>query len=833
MGATLRKEASEYFTVALTSDAAASPDESEFLAKTKQYERSICGGAELYGVAEPIAAAVMSKAPETGRVRWLLRLCSAVMQRSIEAPHDLDATTPAVVHISEVLLRHILRLTNGNSASLVAVVEAPGRQGEMSPSNDTVCENVTAMLCCAAMSFLVRVPLNETTIVTHLEVLRLLLTMTSSALHHGTDFREDMMDLFTELIMSSPLLGECLPRLLHIIVLWKSQNWAAHAPLLYHEGYQPSFLNLFNAFSTNGVPALRSRTDTYAYVLDVQDLVTTTATASSTASSSGGTNTLITGTLPKNPAAVLVKSCSCWEQAFRHATALLCVLVVHQRGSGRNPALEYVSAMRDGSPVSFVDLLSVIRWRLVSFPEISILLYVLLHDHPEFLHTVLTKDAALFVSTLQQLLELTRRTCKDTTRLSVAAAAAAGTVDDVLQNAVLGRIIFQQRIFSYPFINFISSTLLLLVSQDRVINRLLCDTPCVPSNALERHVDGVSVGALAVVVLSLGIMRGLNECNEALIAVFAPCLVNLAPFVHDMDSYTAQRVSALLALSLKKIHRASALLGPFREAAAAPTSTTEGDTGGPNIPVEDGNTPAVAPSHGGGSSFHPAHGKAPTVALTTEDAQALEEVLAMYLRQLHTIIEGVEALLRGADRRNERLIYELLYIRERLIDDVDSAVEKKYLHAHLTKQLLANVAEMIRNCEADIASTSHAESPQDILTILLRGQQQQQQQQGHSHGSNMGSAGSGGSSSGGNCTDVSPSKGGGLVRETGVSATATADAMGRSNDATVDLVYSYEESPHSYDFFGPFVWATLLSAGQLPGGALWCRHSSELSLFPH
>ncbi|CAJ1985625.1 hypothetical protein - conserved [Leishmania donovani] len=816
MGAALRKEASEYFTAALTSDAAAAPGESEFLEKVKQYERGLCGGSELYGVAEPIAAAVMSKAAETGSVRWLLRLCSEAMRRCVEAPYGVDASTPAVLHLAEVLLRHILRLTKGQSAQLIGVLEAVGARGETAPSNGAPCEDTAALLCRMAFSFLVSVPLDSATVATHLEVLRLLLTMTSSALHHGTDFQEDTMDLFTELMMSSPLLGDCLAVLLQTVVLWGKPSWTAQSPALYHEGHQPSFLNLFNIFSTT-VSAPRLASGKAAYVLDVPSSTTVNSAA---ASGAGGPSALKAGALPKDPAAVLVNSCSCWEQVGRHATALLCVLVVHQKGGGRNPALEYVTATRDGSPVSFVALLSAIRCQLTSFPELSILLYVLLHDHYEFLHTVLTEDAALLVSTLQQLLEITNKTCRVTTRLATTTAADAA--DDVLQNAVLGRIIFQLRIFSYPFINFMSSTLLLLVSQDRVVNRLLCNTPCLGRHVLERYDASASVGALAVVVLSRGIIKGLNERNEALIAVFAPCLVNLAPFLHDMDTYTAQRVCALLTTALKKIHRASALLTECTAAAAA-TTTAEGQTGG----------------------------SITAAATSAEDAQALEQILAMYVRQLRIILEGVEALLRGADRRNEHLIYELLYVRSCIIDDVDAAVDAQRPYAQPTKQLLANLAEMIKNCEADIASSNQAQSPQEILAILRRGQQQQQQhgqsQSSSISGSNGKDVSGGGDDDasnddrrngnscggGGGHKDVSLSRAGSLMSAPAVEASIAADAMAGPDGASVDLVYSYEELPHSYDFFGPFVWATLLSAGQLPGGALWCRRSNELPLFPH
>ncbi|KAK7194850.1 Dyggve-Melchior-Clausen syndrome protein [Novymonas esmeraldas] len=836
MGAAARKEVSEYVASLLTSDVLdGDADAAALLTHLSRHESQICGGAELYDVAAPIAAAVARTTSTTGRLRWLLRLCSETVRRCTEAAPVMEPGAPAVLHVAELLLRHVLRLSKGRSAPLVSALEAGGPAAWATPTSVTsaaAVEDTATLLCRVSLAFLAAVPLDAATVAMHLEVLRLLLTMTSSALHHGTDLDEDAMDLFTELAMASPLLGNALAMLLRVVVDWGTPGWAARPPVLYHSGYEPSLLNLFRVFGGGGAVAAR---DTSTFVLEVATTTTTAAAAAAATNTGGGGGaSVMTYTLPKDPAAVLVPSSSCWDQVGRHAAALLCVLLVHQKGTGRNPALDYVAALHDGTPVRFVSLLKSIRLRLLQFPEMSILLYVLLHDHHAFLHTVLADDAALLVSTAQALLELTYRTCRDTTRLAgVPASSAAGATGtaasssssssggggadgDVVQGAVLGRLLFHLRAFAYPFINFMSSTLLLLLSQDRVVNRLLCSTPCLPGHVLEQQNESATVGALAVTVMVLGITKGLNERNEALIAVFAPCLVNMAPSLHDMDAYTAQRVSALLTLILRKLHRASTLLA----SAPAATSTT----------TSIGAAAAAAASSAADGSAPPL-----TAVASAEDVAALADIVAMYLRQLRTVVEGVEALLRGADRHNEHLVYELLYARGRLLDDVDAAVEARLPHAQETRELLANVSEMIRNCEADIASSSDAQNPYSIMAILRRGQQQQQQQQQQSPrrpatAGVEGNGGSGGAEAGGSDAVSAAAD----VGAAAAAAVATApDALGGVDGAAVDLVYSYDESPHSYDFFGPFVWATLLSAGRHPGSALWCRHCTELALFPH
>ncbi|KPI87826.1 hypothetical protein ABL78_3053 [Leptomonas seymouri] len=843
MGAAQRKEASAYFTQALS--AATPPDADGFLAKVKEFECHLCGGSELSGVAQPIAiatlnagAAITTSAPDAtvahrGQLRWLLQLCTKALRGVLGNPNEtVDATTPALLHLTELLLRHVLRLTKAQSAALVAILESGGCEQEAvggessaraanaatSSSNDYLKEDAAASLCETCFTVLIHVRVSQSTVMLHLEVLRLLLTMTSTALHHSTEFCEDTMDLFTELMISSPQLSKLLDALLRVVVDWGKSEWCTQAPLLYHEGCQPSIRNFFQVFggSTGGATG-RLGKSSVPYVLEVEMSYGASPAHPASGESTGGAGS--TGG-PKNPASVLRSSCSCWEQLGRHAAALLCVLVIHQKGGGRNPALEYIAAIRDGEPVTYVQLLSAVRWKIATFPEISILMYVLLHDHQQFLRVVLSQDAALLLSTVQRLLEVTYRTCKDTTRPGPwtssgnGSTTAAGTVltpaEDPLQPAVLGRLVYHHRTFSYPFINFMSSTLLLLITQDCVVDRLMCNTPCLPGHLLERYDVNAPVGALAIVVLTLGITKGLNERNEALISVFAPCFVNLAPYLHDMDSYAAQRVAGLLTLVLKKIHRSSALL---KAATAAGTPKAGEQTRSPPSSSASG-----VPS--------------------AEEVTALEEMLAMFLRQLRTIVEGVEALLRGAHRRNESLIYELLYSRDKIIDEVEAAVAAGIPSAVPTKQLLAGIVEMIKNCEADIASADVGQSPQEIIDILRRGQHQGSgavDKDEGADGSNKDKSLQeamrvpGGAGALGGAGNGSPSV---AVSSTGAPHSHGLDRRGPDR-ASIDLVYSYEESPHSYDFFGPFIWSTLLSAARAPGAALWCHRSSELALFPH
>lgn len=790
MGAAQRKEAVDYFSAIAVSPNP--PSQSEFNGKLARFQQGLCSGSELYGVAQPIVEAMVQRARETGRVRWLIHFCTKSFDSAVGNSSPATDVQLAALRLTELVLRHVLREVKGQSAVLLELLEgtddlentqspstAAGNGPSVKITGEGAVVNEGRQLCSMLIDYVVKVNLTPATAATHAEVVRLLLTMTSSALHHGTQFDENYIDVFTEMIMSSDILDQFMAVLMQRVVDWAKPTEMS-SPLMYCEGAQPSLRNLFNIFGGGGGggsgPAGKAP-----------------EVANANATGKGNANKLV------------LTSCSTAEMTYRHSAELLAVLVAHQKGNGRNPSLDYVAAITEGKPVSFLALLGAVGAKLTTCPALCMLLYTLLYDHQSFLHEVLSVESEVLLDAIQQVLHLTSLACAESDAQVAQAIAKSTTgvavLEDPLDVAALGRMVREAQLFCHPFVNFMTSTLLLVLSQDRVVNQLVCGTMCIPDFPLERYTGKLAVSSIMIVVLCHGVTKALNDRNEALAAVFVPCMANIAPFVVQLDPYTAQRLLALLVTLVKKIQRAE---DAYNVAVAAPptlTATGEGEAEGKPTLAAESAAQGRAASKASASAVKPP-------AFSSDDAAVLQGLCEMYIRQLHALAEAVEGMLRGPTRHNESLIYELLYNRERIVDDVNRDNAGPYVKQ--AKEILKNLTDMIHSYEAEIASAPSAQSPNEIMDIIRRGS-------GGAAGSSA--AGDGGASAPGKGEEAAVNAAGGAATESGAGGNA-------------DLVYTYEESPHSYDFFGPFVWATLLSDARRPGGVLWCRHVNELSLFP-
>lgn len=807
MGASQRKEAVEYFQS--LAEAADPPTDEAYAAKLGLYSAGLCSGSEFFAVARPVVARLLSGAERTGRLRWLLLHCGRVMASVAGSPLGANQVQLAALRVAELTMRHVLAAAKGDSARLLGWLEAQGEgEGAAKAPAAAAAESDApgAALCLQLMQYVAQVSLDAATARTHAAVARLLLTLLSSALHHDTRFTETTIDVFTETIMSSEGLATFLSVLLDRTVAWGAGVAIRSEPPAYAEGCEPSLRNMIGLFGGAGSRAGGA------------------APQGSAATGRGGDSGAVKGLPPcfsvtgeaRSAAKNVYASCEAGEVVLRHSTALLAVLVAHQKGNGRNPALDYVTALQSTEALSFTAILTSLSAKLGDSPATCMLLYVLLYDHPTFLHDALRADQDAITATMERVLMVTHLACtladpvaagtatKSLHGAAATAAAPSGATavvvdEDPLSLESLGRIEWEMSQYAYPFINFMTSTLLLILSQDRVVNQLACDTTSrteLPPDGRRRRgapMGPLPVSALALQVLSTGIIKAVNERNEPLAAVFAPCMANMAVFTHDMDTYTAQRVVALLLIMLRKIR----LVSRAHEALERPQ-------------------PAAV---GGGNP------------LSGEDAKGLAVLGEMLLRQLRMVVEVVEGMLRGRDRRNEPLIYELLYERERIVGRASSGTgnneqasggaaeaqrslstsvviegDNTGLYAVPVREALANLSRLILGYEAEIASAPSAATPAEIIAIIRRCNQ---------------------SSSGAAAVDSD-----GVAA---VAATVPAEAAAGANlsGASPDLLYSYEESPQSYEFFGPFVWSALLSDGRWPGGILWCTAVPDLALFPH
>lgn len=727
MGANQQKEAVVFFTSVTTRSSPLSRE--EMAAGLARYHKELCSGNELYSVALPIVVQLMVQEDvtlRTTRIPWILQYCLDVFHPLVQQRAAAGEVELSALRMVEIMIR----LLWGVAREPVA---APLLLGSVSPQQQGPAS--VHALCAALMAYTVQVSVTAATALTHAAVVRLLLSMTSSALHHSTAVSEHPMDCLTAIILSSSeLLKPFIMVLLQRLVVWGA-DVRMNAPLFYRDSERGILRTLFNFGLGSG----------------------------------GGTPTVLGGAtrLGKSHRPPL-NSCSSAETMFRHSAQLLCVLVVYQKGSGGNPALDTVQTLEDSPVVPFKPLAKAIAVKLTGCPCLSLLLYVLLYNNPSFVHTLLTESPGSLVDIVVEVLRLTHTACRGADTPMKAApekeetVVAAPEVDSTSASA-LHASAQEMTQFSYPFLYFMTSTLLLILSEDRTINTLLCDTPCSDlSFAVDRPTGDVTVGAMCLIVLSSSISKALNDRNEPLAAVLVPCMANISTFVHDLEVSTAQRLIALLLMILKKLRR-------VEEALCMLNSGEDTECKSPNL---------TAPS----TSTNP---------LLAEDVRTVKAVGEMYVRQLSMTTEAMEGILRGPHRGNEALIYELLYHREKIFGALTPSACSEGVFLKPVGDALQNMVLLLQYYEAEIASAPKASTSKDIIAIIRRG-----------------------------CN--------------GQEASSHIPPMEGSLDnivGTVDLLYTYEESPLSYDFFGPFVWATLLDDAYYPGGILWSTRVSRLSLF--
>ncbi|EPY35469.1 hypothetical protein AGDE_07315 [Angomonas deanei] len=691
MGASQRKEAVQQFVEWAGSPG--EPDEEQFFSKVSLYSNDIISGVELFAHARPVAESLMENAKYNNRIHWLLKFASKQAQMMVE--NQSAATQPqiALLWVVELTLRHILRIVGGHSQELLQFMETTSQP----------VANVGANLCSYLLDYILEVKLNTLTVMSHLAVARLLITMTSTALHHNTKFDETKIDIFTELILSSKHIDQIVNVLLRRLVKWGTTELPS-APTLYSgESAVPSFLNLFGMFSRPSAETGADGEPVYVF------------------NSSGA-----------------------FEMVGRLSSQLLCILLVHQKGNGKNTVLSRVAQLKNNDPVSYTSLLQAISNKLTSCPTLCLLLYTLLYDHQTFLNDVMQSDVGSLTDVAQQALHLMYRIHNET---EVGARRAGnhknsdGVIvameEDPSDVNVLKNIMHDALQFSYPFVNTFVSTILFILSQDQLTNKIMCDTVLTTTFLREKSQVKMSLGALSLNVLCLNVSRAFADNNESLVSVLVPCMVNISLFVHDMDRNCAQRLAALLCLLTKKIRKMD--------------DRENGENSG-----EEEESPAKIAGR-----------------------------RKLYLRQLTMVVEVVENLIRNSNEyHNEHLIYELLYHRSRIIDVFEESAGKDGSEA--ARKILSNVAAELKSYE-EVISAASTNSPPQIIQLLRE----------------KGSTG-----------DVE-------MQEFNVKPTVE------------DLQYSYEEIANSYIFFGPFVWSTMLTCAQRPGGILFSLSPLELNIFPH
>lgn len=216
---------------------------------------------------------------------------------------------------------------------------------------------------------------------------------------------------------------------------------------------------------------------------------------------------------------------------------------------------------------------------------------------------------------------------------------------------------------TYPHVDLLVGTLLLLFSQDRLLNRLLCQTPVskIASRVSPGEPDGflpssyqkeMTMGSLAVNVLCLGVSYAVRDENDSLAHTFVVTLANISPFVHHVDPGSSQRLVKTIGFLLRRVEKRL-----LQSTAATGGATSSRGTSGAATPLPSTTPPPAAPaaSHQGTTGW--------PYDTMWEGVLGAEACLSV----LQVLVESIEGMLLGKHRHNESLIYELLYSKEQLV----------------------------------------------------------------------------------------------------------------------------------------------------------------------
>lgn len=313
---------------------------------------------------------------------------------------------------------------------------------------------------------------------------------------------------------------------------------------------------------------------------------------------------------------------------------------------------------------------------------------------------------------------------------------------------------------AYAHMNVLCTTLLLLLSQEPLLNRLLFQIPvvevegmmhrirekrekhqlqqmqrkeCYPSLPVvfppKAYKDAMSMGSLAVLVISRRFCAALREIHEtgkaSPVAQMLVCtLANLSPFVRDISTSTSQCIVQTLVYLAEELEKRVKVRSPLVDVASTPSRHHTDPLRSSVLASRAARSkrPSLSLSEEGGEGESDANAlaalatsRAPTAAATpttttasrrtgeekrVEDTTSAEEptrtsargwcstveewkeaslrtpeetsfqpgITVIWESYLQLFVEAVEGMLVGTHRQNLRLLYELLYVKDKLVD---------------------------------------------------------------------------------------------------------------------------------------------------------------------
>lgn len=575
--------------------------------------------------------------PKVGRPSHLPSSTLTLLRPLLRLVHVLLKFIIAAAHGDAVLLSKLIDRRTDISGDLGARgrLSTTSRGGSAPPPPPSIAGKASR-LCQTLMECTIRLPLDAASTVLHYEVTVLLLTLCTTQLHHPAVFDEQRMDIFVEAVLASDVLLSFIATLMQRMVAWGIGLLPEGTAYVYRPGYQPTYRNLYNFFGS-----VRS-----------QHCVSVT------------------------------------EWLGRHTSQLLALLVLHQRGNGVNHASNCLRQLSHGEFVDFELLLCALERKLVICPSLVTILYVLLVDHPTFLHATLTTWPQQLCDVVTALLHLAVATAPvdSTAATAPVDARASPKVGSPNTSAALFPVVDGQPNVSHfqnVYVQYLVASVLCVLSKDRTYHELLFSRTTQSASFIQdRYIKSITVGSLTLAVCAKAVARALSESCEPLAQLYLSAIENASPFARGLHPYTSGRIMALLNTITRRLMK-----------------------------IE------IALRGGQGAQAH--------------QGDVMYRLLAdrqMLLGPMQYLTESIAAMIEGQHRGNHTLTYELLYHRSSVfLDDLDGAAdhpmddhEESRARVHQLQEILGPLRTIVANYEAEMASVAVNHSPEDILALIDR-----------------------------------------------------------------------------------------------------------------
>ena len=407
-----------------------------------------------------------------------------------------------------------------------------------------------------------------------------------------------------------------------------------------------------------------------------------------------------------------------------------------------NPVLSVLAGLADTTDgVSFSLLARCFQQRLPVDREMLSLLYLFLWDHPCFFdYLIEQKGATDLTSIVTTLAAYVMKTSGLYPAAPSAAGATAPTTTSSAAAVTPAAVVVNIDRSPYAVVpsdslrhdRAMAATIVLLLTNNAAFcaSSFIWKTTC-PWYPF-RHLQDVSVGSLLLVVLTRAVVHtSLTERDEELCTIFVGAIANLTPFVEQIDPYAAQRLVLSTSQLMKRASRCKRTL-------------------------------EERPS---------CHGVAAELA-------ALEDTMVVLLESATAIAKT------KASRRNEALIYELLYYKSSLCSEAIASAPGRIRDA------LAALLQIASFYEAELSSISGStHTPADVMAVIVRAHRL------------------GGGPMGVVTSSSSSATAGGVSTSGGTRALTAADSNLDAVMKLEDYLFAYQEQSASCElFFIPQVW---------------------------